>query len=89
MKVEDVPDEWVDAVYSGLHQKLNGGPYMMPPDVLDDAARAVIAAVAPLIAARERQRCAQIADDQCDPYGADDGFNARAIAAAIRAGDAP
>lgn len=35
--------------------------------------------------AAEREACALIADDVCDPFGADDGFSARAIAAAIRA----
>lgn len=62
MRDEEVPDAWADAVYSVLHRKLNGGPYMMPPDVLDEAARAALAAVAPLIAAAERERCAKVAD---------------------------
>lgn len=43
-----------------------------------------VAAVAALVAA-EREACALIADDVCDPFSADDGFSARAIAAAIRA----
>jgi len=75
MKPEDVPDAWADVVYSVLHQKLNGGPNMMPPDVLEYAARHAIASIAPLIAAAEREACAREADSH----------NAHVIAADIRA----
>lgn len=79
MKAEDVKEMWITVAAIALGHT----PHSR------DQVRAAIAAVAPLIVAAERERCALIADEVCDPYGADDGFSARAIAAAIRAqGDA-
>ena len=54
------PEDVLEIIHTELHRKLNGGPYMMPPDVLDDAARAIYAAVAPLIQRAERERCAAL-----------------------------
>lgn len=76
MKPEDVPDEWLYAADTVL----------VPGKPLNNSdLRRALAAVAPMIAAGEREACALVADDVCDPFGGDDGFSARAIAAAIRA----
>ena len=75
MKPEDV-DEAMLSCAMEAYWEAEGGT--------SGGVRAAIAAVAQLIAAAEREQCALIADDACDPYGADDGFSARAIADAIR-----
>ena len=55
MRPEDVPDAWIDAAATGGEPSLSAtcGQIYVPFDL-----RAAIAAVAPLIQAAERERCA-------------------------------
>ena len=82
MKAEDVPAEWMAVAERDLP----------PGRPLNTAMlRAALAAVAPLIAAAEREACAAIADGTSgDPEWHGETWIAQRIAAAIRArSDAP
>lgn len=81
MKIEDVPDDWM----------LEAVKVMRAGSSIYDNTRAAIAAVAPLIAAAEREACAAIADGTSgDPEWHGETWIAQRIAAAIRArSDAP
>ena len=62
MRAEDVPGEWVEAAAIAIG---SGTPlsYISPCDINgDEMIAAIIAAVAPLIAKAERERCAGVAD---------------------------
>lgn len=71
MRPEDVPQEWVEAALSR-------------PDwpVRYDETRIALAAVAPMIAAAEREACAEVAERA---YAITDGPMPGRIASAIRA----
>lgn len=75
MKPEQVPQKWVEAVQAGLKKHPTASPV-----------RVVIAAVAPLIAAAERERAATLLDQlaalSSNPHDVDAWQEA---AAAIRA----
>ena len=105
MKAENVPAEWVElaaakawnakytASYSNwdCHGIDESGPTISQRNQLRDQMRAAIAAVAPLIAAAEREECARIATYGClvPPDGGSPTENevdmCNSIAAAIRA----
>jgi hypothetical protein len=81
MKVEDVPDEWV---------RIAQRAYMRAPGSHLNGMASALAAVAPLIAAAERERCAKVAlgvPVSEHTYGTDRNMAVK-IAAAIRALDA-
>ena len=95
MKVDNAPDEWVKLARAVFARNTE-----VPPDKLplagwfiareEMAMRAALAAVAPLIAAQERERCAVIAENHEWFVGgigtkAPGSGQAKAIAAAIRA----
>ena len=63
MKAEDVPDEWVEAARKDK-QNVRFAPGMRKAYL--DGLRSIIAAVAPLIAAAEREACAQWHDAQAE-----------------------
>lgn len=56
MKVDDVPEEWLDALISQL-------PAKAAALIEEIDFRAALAAVALLIAEREREACAKLAED--------------------------
>ena len=72
MKPEDVPEEWMRAFLAEYHDVALRNPI--------DSARAALAAVIPLIEAREREACAEVADAEASVEGI-----AQRIATAIRA----
>lgn len=74
MRAEDVPAAWMEAADCAL---VPGKP-MTTSDL-----RKAFAAVAPLIAAQERERCARVADETTAPHNIYKWPDA--IAAAIRA----
>lgn len=73
MRADDVPEEWMDALISQLPAKATAA-------IQEIDFRAAIAAVAPLIAKAERERCAKVAEQNREWETA-----GRHIAAAIRA----
>lgn len=87
MKAEDVPAEWVDAVFNSART----APIAYGAEIWW---RHALAAVAPLIAAAERERCAVVAENLRNPNWSDETDDwtkgTYDVAAAIRAqGDTP
>lgn len=81
MRPEDVPGEWVQAAKKGWWSTESGGEIAMAH---------ALAAVAPMIAAQERERCAVIAENHEWFVGgigttAPGSGQAKAIAVALRA----
>lgn len=60
MKAEQVPAEWVKAAWRGWESAQHDEASS------DDIMAHALAAVAPFIAAQERERCAQVADREAD-----------------------
>ena len=93
MKAEDVPEAWVDAAAAAGFPEFQ---YTATCDInADDMWRAAIAAVAPLIAAAEREACAKLVETHAYANGAEGPYlrpsehaehdiHHRTIAAAIR-----
>lgn len=84
MRAEDVPAEWV---YDFMRELIAAGP---PVHVGTKAIAHALAAVAPTIAAAERERCARVAHQHgYDLANLDERNGAFSAAAALRAlGDA-
>ena len=79
MKAEDVPEEWAEPVAMALSNAVCKVLYDTDPytdvavwrsisgyEMLMDRARSALAAIAPLIAAAERERAAKVAEDKAE-----------------------
>ena len=84
MKAEDVSDDWIDVGVEAWQCAADDGVQ------IEVYMHAIIAAVAPLIAAAEREACAKICDARYMGDNNREDQEARRCAAAIRArSDAP
>lgn len=86
MKPENVPQQWRNLIIGAIHEALDDNMLALHYADIERMVDEGLAAVAPLIAAVERERCAQVAHQHgYDLTNLDERNGAFSAAAAIRA----